>query len=100
MISKLICPCLQYLHRSRNPLYNKLNGKIVNDDLDYYTLTNAVIPTRLEEHIFYEKFSELISTGHKAPVIRETEYGCIYKRYLSILPNNPVSNNEMEALLE
>ncbi len=51
------------------PLYNKLNGKIVNDDLDYYTLTNAVIPTRLEEHIFYEKFSELISTGHKAPVI-------------------------------
>lgn len=51
------------------PLYNKLKDKIIIDDLDYYTLTNAVIPTRLEENIFYEKYSELISSGHQNATI-------------------------------
>ena len=51
------------------PLYSRLKDKIIIDDLDYYTLTNAVLPTRMEENIFYEKYSELLSTGHQAAAI-------------------------------
>ena len=51
------------------PLYRKMKDKIIVDDLDYYTLINAVVPTRLEENIFYEKFSGLISSGHHAASI-------------------------------
>ncbi|MBN1277193.1 MAG: radical SAM protein, partial [Deltaproteobacteria bacterium] len=51
------------------PLYSKFKDKIIIDDLDYYTLTNAVIPTRLEEDAFYENFSQLISAGHQAAAI-------------------------------
>jgi hopanoid C-3 methylase len=47
------------------PLYRGLRHKIVNHDLDYYTLTNAVIPTRLSEERFYTLYAELLAQGHK-----------------------------------
>ncbi|MEZ4601655.1 MAG: radical SAM protein [Syntrophotaleaceae bacterium] len=46
------------------PLHAAMKDRITNHDLDYYTLTNAVVPTFLEERTFYEKFAELIKTGH------------------------------------
>ncbi len=45
-------------------LYATMKDQISNHDLDYYTLTNAVVPTFLEERTFYEKFAALIKTGH------------------------------------
>ena len=51
------------------PLFSKMKHKIIIDDLDYYTLINAVTPTRLEENIFYKKFAGLISSGHHAASI-------------------------------
>jgi radical SAM superfamily enzyme YgiQ (UPF0313 family) len=45
-------------------LYAGMKNRITNHDLDYYTLTNAVIPTRLGERIFYQRFAELLKTGH------------------------------------
>jgi radical SAM superfamily enzyme YgiQ (UPF0313 family) len=45
-------------------LYTEMKNRITNHDLDYYTLTNAVVPTFLEERTFYEKFAALIKTGH------------------------------------
>jgi radical SAM superfamily enzyme YgiQ (UPF0313 family) len=45
-------------------LYAAMKDRITNHDLDYYTLTNAVVPTLLEERTFYEKFAALIKTGH------------------------------------
>ncbi len=45
-------------------LYAGMKDRITNHDLDYYTLTNAVVPTRLEERTFYEKFAALIKSGH------------------------------------
>jgi len=46
------------------PLYKKLRHRIVNHDLDYYTLTNAVIPTRLDEERFYTAYAELLAYSH------------------------------------
>ncbi|WP_027366995.1 B12-binding domain-containing radical SAM protein [Desulfocurvibacter africanus] len=46
------------------PLYNELRERIVIHDLDYYTLTNAVLPTRLPEKTFYETYAGLIKSGH------------------------------------
>ena len=46
------------------PLYRSLQPQITNHDLDYYTLTNAVIPTRLDEQRFYRAYAELIAQSH------------------------------------
>ncbi|MDR3630479.1 MAG: cobalamin-dependent protein [Desulfocapsaceae bacterium] len=46
------------------PLYSRQQHLITNHDLDYYTLTNAVIPTRLDEERFYTAYAELLSQGH------------------------------------
>ncbi|MBU0729364.1 MAG: B12-binding domain-containing radical SAM protein [Proteobacteria bacterium] len=46
-------------------LFETLKEKIVISDLDYYTFTNAVIPTRLDEQVFYEKYAALIKESHK-----------------------------------
>lgn len=46
------------------PLYTRMKERIVNHDFDYYTLTNAVVPTRLEEKRFYERYADLIRAGH------------------------------------
>jgi radical SAM superfamily enzyme YgiQ (UPF0313 family) len=45
-------------------LYERTKDRIVIHDLDYYTLTNAVTKTRLEEETFYRRYAELIKTTH------------------------------------
>lgn len=45
-------------------LYREIRDEITIDDLDYYTLTNAVVPTRLEEKIFYRNYATLLREGH------------------------------------
>jgi len=47
------------------PLYESLKEKIVVRDLDFYTLTNAVLPTRMDEKAFYENYADLMKSGHK-----------------------------------
>jgi len=42
------------------PLYQTMKERIVIRDLDYYTFTNAVVPTALPEKEFYETFSGLV----------------------------------------
>lgn len=46
------------------PLYQSMKDKIVIHDLDYYTLTNAVTPTRLPEKEFYQSMNELAMRFH------------------------------------
>ncbi len=46
-------------------LYQEMKDRIVVHDLDYYTLTNAVVPTRLKEEDFYQRFSDLLRMCHE-----------------------------------
>ena len=46
------------------PLYAEMQGRITNRDLDYYTLTNAVVETRLGEKRFYQQYARLITAFH------------------------------------
>lgn len=46
------------------PMYAEMKDQIIVKDLDYYTLTNAVVRTRLEEQTFYENYAALIRAGH------------------------------------
>ncbi len=45
-------------------LYKKMRHTITIHDLDYYTLTNAVTPTRLPEEKFYRHYADLIRHCH------------------------------------
>lgn len=45
-------------------LHAELQERITISDLDYYTLTNAVMPTRLGEKRFYEQYARLIKLFH------------------------------------
>lgn len=45
-------------------LYQQRHTEITNHDLDYYTLTNAVLPTRLPEELFYLRYADLLAEGH------------------------------------
>lgn len=45
-------------------LHAELQEHITIRDLDYYTLTNAVMPTRLGEKRFYEQYARLIKLFH------------------------------------
>jgi radical SAM superfamily enzyme YgiQ (UPF0313 family) len=42
------------------PLYGKLRDQITIGDLDYYTFTNAVVPTKLPEEVFYRTYAEML----------------------------------------
>ncbi|MEW6335428.1 MAG: radical SAM protein [Thermodesulfobacteriota bacterium] len=42
------------------PLHATMKDRIVVHDLDYYTFTNAVVPTVLPEKVFYEAYSGLV----------------------------------------
>jgi hopanoid C-3 methylase len=42
------------------PLFEQMKERIVIRDLDFYTFTNAVVPTALPEKTFYETYSGLI----------------------------------------
>ena len=46
------------------PLHRKVKDRIVTHDLDFYTFTNAVLPTPIPEKAFYETFSELVKRLH------------------------------------
>ena len=46
-------------------LYRQHKNRIINHDLDYYTLTNAVTQTKLEEKQFYTLYAELLTRSHK-----------------------------------
>jgi radical SAM superfamily enzyme YgiQ (UPF0313 family) len=46
------------------PLHKKVKDRIVTHDLDFYTFTNAVLPTTIPEKAFYETFSELVKRLH------------------------------------
>ncbi len=45
-------------------LYSRRREEICNHDLDYYTLTNAVLPTRLPEEDFYRRYAGLLQAAH------------------------------------
>ncbi len=45
------------------PLYRQMAPRITNHDLDYYTLTNAVLPTYLDEGLFYQRYAALLREG-------------------------------------
>ena len=45
-------------------LHRAWRKRIVNFDLDYYTLSNAVVPTRLDEGEFYRRYAELFQLTH------------------------------------
>ncbi len=42
------------------PLHRQLAADILIDNLDYYTFTNAVTPTRLAEATFYQRYAALL----------------------------------------
>ncbi|MBI5589561.1 MAG: cobalamin B12-binding domain-containing protein [Deltaproteobacteria bacterium] len=42
------------------PLHREMADKIFIHDLDYYTFTNAVFPTRMDPKIFYQTYADLL----------------------------------------
>ncbi len=42
------------------PLHRKMAPRITNTDLDYYTFTNAVVPTRMAEKQFYSTYATML----------------------------------------
>ena len=42
------------------PLHRDMKDRINNHDLDYYTFTNAVMPTRMEEQDFYKTYADML----------------------------------------
>jgi radical SAM superfamily enzyme YgiQ (UPF0313 family) len=47
------------------PLYASMKGRITVHDLDYYTFTNAVVPTAMPEKAFYGAYSDLVRRLHE-----------------------------------
>ncbi len=47
------------------PLYKKYQSRITISNLDYYTLTNAVMATHLDTPLFYERYATLLAEGHR-----------------------------------
>ncbi|MGM0680866.1 MAG: B12-binding domain-containing radical SAM protein, partial [Thermodesulfobacteriota bacterium] len=47
-------------------LYQEQKDQIIHHNLDYYTLTNAVLPTRMPEKRFYQRYAELLRNSHTA----------------------------------
>ena len=42
------------------PLHREMVDRIVIHDLDYYTFTNAVFPTRMDTKLFYQTYADLL----------------------------------------
>jgi radical SAM superfamily enzyme YgiQ (UPF0313 family) len=42
------------------PLHQEMADRIVIRDLDYYTFTNAVFPTRMDPKMFYQTYADLL----------------------------------------
>ena len=47
------------------PLYMAMNDRITIRDLDYYTVTNAVMETKMSEKDFYTRYSEMMKKFHR-----------------------------------
>ncbi len=47
------------------PLYRQLAGELTITDLDYYTFSNAVLPTKLAKKDFYTLYSDLMKHLHQ-----------------------------------
>ncbi len=47
------------------PLYREQQHRIMNHNLDYYTLTNAVTATKLEEKRFYTLYARILASSHR-----------------------------------
>jgi radical SAM superfamily enzyme YgiQ (UPF0313 family) len=47
------------------PLYKEHQQRIINHNLDFYTLTNAVTPTKLAEKRFYTRYAQLLADSHQ-----------------------------------
>lgn len=47
------------------PMYRKCQPQIINHDLDYYTLTNAVTRTKLDDKRFYTLYAQLLADSHQ-----------------------------------
>jgi radical SAM superfamily enzyme YgiQ (UPF0313 family) len=45
-------------------MYKEMKDEIIIDDLDYYTLTNAVVRTRMKEEEFYQHYAAILKQGH------------------------------------
>jgi len=45
-------------------LYSRRRDEIVISDLDYYTLTNAVLPTKMKPGAFYQRYAALLHKSH------------------------------------
>ncbi len=46
------------------PLHREQQHRIINHNLDYYTLTNAVTTTKLDEQRFYTRYAQLLADSH------------------------------------
>lgn len=46
-------------------LYRQERHRIINHNLDYYTLTNAVTTTKLAEERFYSRYAALLANSHQ-----------------------------------
>ncbi len=46
------------------PLHTQMENQITNHNLDYYTLTNAVTATKLDEKQFYMLYADLLVKSH------------------------------------
>ena len=46
------------------PLYRSMKERIAIHDLDYYTLTNAVVPVGMDEKAFYQNYADLMRQSH------------------------------------
>ncbi|HOW58018.1 MAG TPA: radical SAM protein, partial [Smithellaceae bacterium] len=46
------------------PLYASAKNNLLIHDLDYYTFTNAVLPTRLPQRQFYETYASIMNKFH------------------------------------
>ncbi len=47
------------------PLHKEYQSKITINNLDYYTLTNAVMNTHLDTALFYKRYATLLAEGHR-----------------------------------
>jgi hopanoid C-3 methylase len=47
-------------------MHQEMQAQITVHDLDYYTLTNAVLATRMGEEQFYQRYSALLHEGHQS----------------------------------
>ena len=72
--------------------------RIINHNLDYYTLTNAVTPTKLDEKRFYTPLCRnSLPTATKTPGCRSMN--AFITAVSAFLPGQPVGNDDLERYL-